>query len=268
MTKPFAPHNIESKYGYHADYPIWLDVDNDEYHEAGGVSSSDIRDIRDDIDFYLTGEKEEIVKDHLTLGQAFHDYYMRPNYFDEHYVVYPGKVRRGKKWEEFKENYSDMTILTSKMFGTIAQMRDNAGQCEVQDDIWIHERNPIFEVSAWVRDPHTGIMCKVRPDVYLPASKRVIDIKTASNPQWEGDGKYQKGFLFSIRKYGYYIQQAFYMDMLNYAGIPCERFGFYVFGTTPPHDVEYYELTNAFIKQGQEEYKEQLRRLKHKLIGG
>jgi len=269
MTKHLAPLEVSENHTLH-DTGLWLDVENELYHRLGGTGSHNITEIRDDIDLYLAGGEEDESKDHLILGSAFHDRLMRPEHFDKNYTVYPGKVRRGGKWDEFRFDNADKTILTKKMGDTLVPMHDHASSHEIWKQVMDTVNSSdtvVFEGSCWTRHPDSGMMCKVRPDVYI-SSGRVIDIKTASNPHWEDSGKYKKGFKYAIRNYNYYVQQAFYMDMLSYAGIPCNKFEFFVVGTSEPYDVKHYELPNSWVMDGRKVYETQLNRLKNKLIGG
>ena len=253
-----APSVIANNYKS-AHEAMFLDVTNDYYHTLPGTSSSNIRDIADDVEQYMRGPLPHEPSDAKLLGAAAHCYIIQPEYFDKEYVVYPGKVRRGKQWDEFNADH-EREIITTKMFERCKGMREALAEAGYA---WLWEREDLVrEASVWAYEASSSVLCKVRPDVYDPITASIIDLKTTSNPHWEGQGKYKKGFKYSVRKFGYYIQDPFYMDMLNTAGVPCEDFDFLCVQSDKPYDVVEHTLTDAWKNDGRGEYIKQLGRLR------
>ena len=105
-----------------------LSVENNKYHALPGTSSSNIRDIADDVQAYMHGNTEPHAEsDAKLLGAAAHCYILQPELFDIEYAVYLGKVRRGKQWDEFVEEQEeyDKEIITKKMYERCIGMRDS-----------------------------------------------------------------------------------------------------------------------------------------------
>jgi hypothetical protein len=242
-----------------------LDVSNDNYHALPGTSSSNIRDIRDDLPGYMHGDgKVYDNTDAKLLGSAAHCFILEPGCFDDEYSVYPGKVRRGKQWEEFQYDNTDRQIITSKMHERILGMQ-NSLRVAGYEWMWGGE-GVIQEASIWAYEENTRVLCKVRPDVYDPDTAAITDLKTTSNPHWEAHGKYKKGFEYSVRNFGYYIQHPFYMDMLNTAGVPCHEFSFLCVQSSEPYDVVPHILNTTWQRDGRSEYIKQLNRLRRAVI--
>src|SRR5260221_10872140 len=60
--------------------------------------------------FRLSHPREDSTE--LARGRAVHTATLEPDLFEKEYVVYPGKTRRGKKWDEFEVTYgAAYTIL-------------------------------------------------------------------------------------------------------------------------------------------------------------
>jgi len=263
-----APYNIaHGCYGQVKDV-MFTEVGNDDYHALPGVSSSNIRDIADDVDQYMRGPLPHEPSDAKLLGSAAHCFIIQPEWFDMEYVVYPGKVRRGKQWDEFVEEHtpddpldtSGKEIITTKMYERCVGMRDSLA-ANGYDWLWEDDKL-VRESSVWAYEASSSILCKIRPDVYDPELCAIVDLKTTSNPHWEGKGKYQKGFKYSVRKFGYYIQDSFYTDILNTAGVRCDAFNFLCVQSNEPYDVVSHTLTSAWKNDGRREYIKQLGRLR------
>lgn len=88
------------------------------------------------------------------------------------------------------------------------------------------------ELSAWVRDPETGVMLRSRPDWTRwldPVTAICDDFKTSSEP---GPDE----FLWSAAKYGYHRQQAWIKRVMRLLGIEVIDFRFLVVCTDPPYE--------------------------------
>ena len=240
-------------------------LSNGQYHSMPGVSNSHIRQIRDDVVGYMRDGPTPLPDtDAKLLGSAAHSYILEPDTFKDEYATYPGKVRRGKKWEEFNEENADKHIITNKMLERCQGMRDSLAAAGYS---WLWDGYDIIrEGSLWAHEQNSGVLCKVRPDVYDETEACAVDLKTTSNPHWQRQGKYKKGFEYSVRKFGYYIQAPFYMDILMSGGVPCYNFEFLAVGSSPPHDVWSHELGSAFNRDGRGEYIKQLMRLRQAVI--
>lgn len=101
------------------------------------------------------------------------------------------------------------------------------------------------EISAWCVDEYTGVMRRARFDYLAP---RVCgDYKTAESADpW--------AFARKAVDYGYDIQAAWYLDLLEDLGVDVEAFAFVVQQKTPPYLVSVVELDEDSIEHGRRRY--------------
>jgi len=272
-----APSAVSECFG-RADVEGFYHIDNDTYHLLPGVSSTNTADIMVDPAAYLNGESafdKDPNADHFVFGSMVHEALMFPDSFRDLYNVFPGKVRRGKKWEAFKDECSEAGLIAipNQMMDDCNRIIEMVGDVPEHDALFSSPFNN-YELSGWINEPESGILCKIRTDVLrlLPSSPTVVDIvdiKTAPTAEFEidpGVSRYTKGFKYSIRSYGYYRQQAFYNDMLENMGYTVNSFRFFVIGKDLKGNA-LYTLGDEWIEEGREEYKDALASLKRIIMG-
>lgn len=270
-----APAEIRDKYvPFSETCPLLMEVPIKDYHASTGVGSSNVGEILEDLPGFMAGVSAfDEMNDNFLLGQMVHDGLLSPHLYESSYAVFDGKVRRGKKWDEFKVNCEQvgMEPVTLKLKDQAEAMLKAMSQNDLVLEL-MDNSNKVCEGSGWVVEPSSGILCKVRPDLLTWDSELngwfVTDLKTASNSHWKGVGKYSKGFEFSVRSYGYNRQQCFYTDLLTELGMNILGFSFLVVGKSKPYDIFRYYLPQAWVDDGRAEYKEQLDRYKRALIYG
>ena len=115
----------------------------------------------------------------------------------------------------------------------------------------------VAELSAYWRDPETGVLCRCRPDFWRHDGI-VVDLKTARDAGPEG-------FSRSILGWRYHAQAAFYLDGITRAraaggiDMPAPRaFVFVGVEKTAPYAVGVYTLDTQSIAIGRREYREDL----------
>jgi len=96
------------------------------------------------------------------------------------------------------------------------------------------EHTGFFEVE--------GTPCKVRPDLYNTDTGMVVDLKTTIDAS-------EKEFSYSVRKYGYLFQAAFYMTALRQMGERPKQFVFLVVEKSAPFATACYTLNNSDIEK-------------------
>lgn len=274
MIKDAAPGYIKDN--YEEVIPGFYNVPIDMYHTFPGVSSSNIGDIYYDVEAYANGEclSEGPSPDVALVGNMIHEMLMFPDAAKDKYIAFEGKVRRGKKWDEFNQECEENELIpvTQSMWDLAIKVLDEVGGHHKHDTIF----NPDdvrreCELSAWFFDDSTGILCKFRPDVMHISDNDIYiyDIKTTPTAEWVTDGsnKYQKGFKYSVRKYHYYRQQAFYVDGVSSLGYNPIGFDFFVVGKDVIGN-RIHTLGHEWVGQGRKEYKDALYRLKKELISG
>ena len=178
----------------------------------------------------------------LLFGRAFHMNVLEREKFKENVIAYEGATRRGKAWEEFKQENEGKTIITQGEMRNVNIMRNklrsiprvadllNGGEAEV--------------VNCW-QDSDTGVLCKGKADYIKNDNGRkiIVDIKTTQDHK-------EYPFRGSCNKYGYDRQSAFYLD-----GFEADEFWFIVIEKTEPFDIGVYMCSDEFLSTGRDKYK-------------
>ena len=87
-----------------------------------------------------------------------------------------------------------------------------------------------------------GTPCKVRPDLYNSDTGMVLDLKTTIDAS-------EKEFSYSVRKYGYLFQAAWYMTALRQMGERPKQFVFLVVEKSEPYATACYTIANNDIEK-------------------
>jgi exodeoxyribonuclease VIII len=181
----------------------------------------------------------------LARGRAIHTAVLEPEMFMREYVIFPGKTRRGKEWDEFALANADKTILKNdeydKAWAAAAAVRRHP---EVQALM----RDGVSEKSFTWKDKGTGLKCKCRVDWIGNA---LFDLKSTSDVHERIFGRLAARML-------YHAQAAMYFDGSKHKG-PA-----YIIAVEaePPHDVAVFELTEDDLLAGRETYQGFLRQVK------
>lgn len=104
------------------------------------------------------------------------------------------------------------------------------------------------ELSAYARDPQTGVMLRARVDWLreLGGGRRVaLDLKTAESSDPEDFAK-------ECAKFEYHVQQPWYEDVFELAEMPLSAWLWVVVAKRPPHLVSVCELPPRAIDLGRE----------------
>lgn len=116
----------------------------------------------------------------------------------------------------------------------------------------------VAELSAYWRDPETGVLCRCRPD-WWRHDGTIVDLKTARDAS-------PSGFPGSILSWRYHVQAAFYLDGIERAkaaggvDMPAPKaFVFVAVEKVAPYAVAVYHLdVQQSVAIGRREYREDL----------
>lgn len=222
-----------------------VEISNDEYHQLPGVSASKLKDFIEDPRLYhykhLSGEYVQESKPHFDFGQAVHDIVLLGDSSKVKAipdgVLSGGGAKRGKAWDAFKEANTGQTLLKpaeyDELMGCVNALRTNPVAKELLSQPGVSER--MYEHF----DGDLGLRARCRPDrlCLLPDRNIVMDIKTSSKSTLATQ------FGYAVRDFGYDIQEAFYRYVLAANDIRVDAFVFVVVGTTAPHTVDCYQLS-------------------------
>lgn len=195
------------------------------------------------------------------VGNLAHCAFLEPNEFPKRYAIGPTVHRGTNVWKEF--------VANTKLTAIQADQNNTAWlQAKAMNDLtavfWDGEQhldmNRIMargraEVSAFANDPHTGVLCRVRPDwVHDLGDGRVllVDVKTVGSAL-------EDGFLLQARKLRYFLQDKFYSDVYEWAtGKTVAGFIFANVETAWPHPAASYQFGDQSRHEGWLQYRKNL----------
>ena len=246
------------------------DITIEQYHSCEGISRSGIQKFRKSPlhywNDYLNPEKQERTKPEITtasnaleFGNATHTYLLEPKEFEKRYFIIPktdGRTKEGKAARaEAVIEAGDRELICAESMTQITEMFCSVNNHATARSMLQGGKN---EKSLFWIDKDTGILCKVRPDVWH--QNLVVDLKTAA------DGSFS-AFQRSLNQFGYHIQCA----MINEAlfalyGINMMNFVFVVVEKDNPHATVVYRLSENAINKGREIFKKALFDMKECMI--
>lgn len=198
------------------DVGIHEGVPFEDYLKIDAISSGSLRSVHESPRKYKR-ERDAggIDGDALRVGRAGHTAILEPDRFLHEYVMWKGKVRRGKEWDKFCDVHTEETILTRNQYETAIALRD-ATRNHPQAARLLGTSRKVELTLIWEHHQR-GVLCKSRID--LLCGLGVVDIKTSRNPA-------PHSFAQSYARYGYDMQAAWYLD--GWAALTGEAAPFYL----------------------------------------
>jgi len=186
---------------------IFKDLSNDDYHnDKTAISRSGLWKFREAPskywNNYLNPDRPE-KKDtpDMAFGRAFHTLVLEPHLFSEQYAIIPEGIDRRTK--EGKEKYSEFlskshgkTEITNSQMNNLNLMRKSVLDHPQASQLIL---GGAIENSFFWEDPHTGVRCKTRPDIWH--ENMTVDLKTICSAD-------ERSFKNSLVSYGYHLQSA------------------------------------------------------------
>jgi hypothetical protein len=217
------------------------DMTNEAYHAHPAISSSDVKTVfnKSLAHWQLSQRRESAAFD---LGSAVHALVLEP---EKDLVRCGPGDRRGNAWKDAKlaadlDGYillpeAEYELAKNVAYAAITQMPE-----------WM-DRPRIHEASFFAEDHVTGVEIKCRPDIYIEEDGLVIDLKTCASAS-------PRQFTRDVHNYGYNLQAAFYLRVLQEAGFKAERFVFFAIEKEAPFacccheiDPDYLNASDAAI---------------------
>lgn len=260
-------------------------ISNEEYHASPGISRSAIMDFRKTPAHYWHKHvNPNYVKPTPTpamvLGDAFHVSLLEPEKFEEKFIVKESnkivlgklpllrdvgrdayeeakqkqealRVEKEKLDKQFEENSIDKIVINEDDYKKIIMMKHeillNPTNKELIQDAQ-------YEKSIFWIDPDTQLLCKARPDIWH--NKFIVDLKTTVSAA-------ENDFMRSIYNYGYHIQFGMIQEALKHVlNIEMKNFLFLPQEKEEPFLSAVYQLDEAAIEQGVNEFKHSLQEIK------
>lgn len=247
--------------------PGVYDLTIDQYHAGPGISRSNLMEFKKTPMHYWdkninpekqTEEKPEIIniRDALGFGNAVHTYVLEQREFDSRYCVMP-KIDRRKKSDAIIYNDLICNLNGKELISEDAFAGLQGIDRSIKKNVFAHNliTDGLYEHSLYWTDKDTGLICKVRPDIWH--NNMVCDLKTAADASY-------RSFQHSVFSYGYHIQCAMIHEALySLFGQNMTKFFFIAVEKVRPYAVGVYELDEFALQRGVEDFKELLHRLKY-----
>ena len=252
--------------------------DIDVYHQGPGISKTGLDLIeRSPAHYhaeYLDPNRPPRENDETTarlVGHLAHCAILEPAEFDRRYAVLPPDAPRRPTsaqwnaknpsadsmmamawWREWLAANEGRTVITHDQRETALRQAESV--CRLPDIRDALDRGRP-EVSAYWRDPVTGVLCRCRPDWRHDAGERsviLVDVKTYSNAA-------PAEFARQIARMRYHVQAAYYSDgYAQAAGVDVLAFIFLAVETEYPYAASAVMLDDAALEQGRAEYRRNL----------
>lgn len=229
-------------------------ISNKEYREREGVSSSDLKKLmKSPAHFRYWKDNPQEDTPALLFGRSAHKYMLEKSDFFNEFAVAPNCDRRTKdgkaEWQLFQESNTDKDIITIDDFDKIEEMHKALYETPFVAKLL----QGVKELSFFTTDDDTGLTIKCRPDCITEVDGNyiLIDYKTCN------DAEDMKFYRDSI-KFGYDLQMAYYMDILQ--KVTGKEFQVVIIAQekTAPYEVNVFELTEDYLENGRDLYKELL----------
>lgn len=187
-------------------------------------------------------------------GNMAHCATLEPHEFFSRYSLGPTVNRNTKVWKEFVETLEEGQTAIQAEQANIAYAQAASVRA-------LPEIGPLFdsgkaEVSAFWRDPDTGVECRCRPDFvhdFGDESVLLIDLKTFTDPS-------PKEFARQCGRKFYAKQAAYYSDGYAAAsGKVVRAFIFAAVGNEHPYAAAAMMLDEESLEAGRQHYKRNLR---------
>jgi hypothetical protein len=183
-----------------------------------------------------THKREDTVG--LACGRAIHTALLEPEKFDAEYIVFPGKTRRGKEWDAFKEEHSGRATILKATERDAALFAADAARKHA--DVAAFMKEGVSEQSFKWLDDVTELTCKCRVDWIGGV---LFDLKSTGDI-------HERKFGNIAARLMYHGQIAMYSDGAGHTG------PVYIVAveSDAPYDVSVFEVTADALDAGRELY--------------
>lgn len=222
---------------------LLLPLSDSEYGVSNGVRKSQLDLISVSPATARQGFKEQT--DAMIMGSLVHCLVLQPELFDSEYIISPNFDLRTKSGKEdsqlFEFSAIGKTIINSDDYKKALKMRDSA--LNVVGD-FLDISDAIIENAAFWKDSETGVLCKCKPDIYIPSIGVAIDLKTTAGfATADYFGK-------SVKSFRYHVQQAFYTQGLQSNGFEVNNFLFVPVSKGESANCRAFQLDNSVVEYG------------------
>jgi exodeoxyribonuclease VIII len=211
---------------------------------------------------YVDKMIEEPDSQAFVIGRMFHCILLEPDQFDKRFVVAPDVDRRTKagkaEWEAFMQSLDgskNVTCVTTDDCEQVFAMVDAVRGHDYASDLLNADIERICETPILFE--HLGVPAKALPDIVLPKSQLIVDVKTISSAGKSiGAAASPSSFRKSVESFGYHRQARWYQLACAHAWGTEFGFLFLVVESKPPFDVACYLMSQELLSIAQKEIDE------------
>ena len=215
------------------------------------MHSSDLKLLQQSVNHWLSKRDYPETKA-LLLGSLGHTVVLEMGKITERYLVMPkvdARTKAGKEQKMLAEeqaNNEGKILISQDDFTQALGWRDNIQNDPVTSNVFIKNRGQ-NEVSGFFKHPEfDDIKGAFRVDKLLEEDKIAIDLKIMQSA-------HPYAFMSSVRKFGYHIQAAWYLDGLKAITGDDYDFIFLVCEKSNPHNVQPYRLCEKDLEKGRDD---------------
>jgi len=244
----------------------------EEYFADPAVSNSDLKLVRrSPAHFYSEKRDPDRVQKEpspqMKAGKCLHCAILEPWDFDSRHAVLPPdapnrpslrqinaknpskeSIQAVRWWNDWNSLHGDKEIITDeqcKQYKAIGSLIRN------HPELMGYMLQGKAEQSVFAKDPETGVMCKCRPDwmTRIANLNVVIDFKSTDDAR-------PHMFQRTAYNFEYFKGAAYYSDVIRWSGLdPVDLFLLVAFERDPPFAIKVYEIQEAELDRGREQYR-------------
>lgn len=212
---------------------------------------------------YIARDFKREATPQMLFGSALHCYMLQPAEYDRRYKVAPKVDRRTKEgkaaWEDFQAIAGDAEILTKEQGDMVHACVGSLLKNEYINQAFCADVRRVNESP--VKFEYGGMQCKALPDMVLPDSQVIFDLKTTSDPS---PGAFKR----SVLDNGYHRQAWFYREALRRSqDLDCE-FVFACVRNTFPHETATYTLDAEMYRLAEQEINAAISGIQERYVSG
>jgi hypothetical protein len=225
---------------------IVYDLSNEDYHAHPSISKSGLDLIDISPAHYQKSERTET--NAFKKGTLIHCATLEPDFLESRYFgmteIVDRRTKAGKAlYGEYEAKADGRILVTAEEMKMGLRIRDEVSQHKIAGQLF---SGGVSELSIFSQLNGTDVRC--RPD-YLNGPI-AVDLKSTEDAA--------SGFIHSVRKYRYYVQDPFYTDIMAQEGIDIEHFIFVAIEKSEPYGICVYELDEDAVRYGRKRYRENL----------
>jgi exodeoxyribonuclease VIII len=222
---------------------------NDIYHQQDGISNSGLSLVARSPAHYYHAPRSASTRA-MEIGTAFHTALLEPERYAAEYMVVTGcDDRRVSAYKDAAKVYGGDKTLTASEGASVSVMSESIRSNPAAHDLLSQPGRA--ELSAFVRDPETGVLMRCRFD-WITDDDVVIDLKKTQDCR-------EHAFSRSLHNYRYHVQAAMYSHIYSIVfGKPLQSFKLLAVEEQPPCANVLYDICPLAMQHGHTLYRQAL----------